>query len=154
VTQPSPTKSSADLVESYPTIVGLLDVQRAASYGTKRATDGAGVVRTSSNFQGVFPTPPCGPGFLWRDSTVQLCSSELPSKVRSRAMLQQHRMNCGRPTDQKPLAGYITGVRVTTSMGATWITPGNHLWAYFDLRVVVWLTVEGLALTGEAARLP
>jgi len=51
-------------------------------------------------------------------------------------------------------AGYIRGVRVTPSWGATWITPGNHLRAYFDLRVVVWLKVEGLGLTGEAARLP
>jgi len=42
----------------------------------------------------------------------------------------------------------------TASWGATWITPGNHLRAYFDLRVVVWLTVVGLRLTGEAARLP
>jgi len=39
-------------------------------------------------------------------------------------------------------------------MGATWITPGNNLRAYFDLRVVVWIIVEDLGLTGEAARLP
>jgi len=63
-------------------------------------------------------------------------------------------MSCGRPTDQKLFAGYIRGVRVTASRGATWITPGNHLRAVFDLRVVVWLTVEGLGLIGEAARLP
>jgi len=63
-------------------------------------------------------------------------------------------MSCGCPTDQKLVAGYIRGVRVTDSWGATRITPGNHLQAYFDLRVVVWLTVEGLWLTGEAARLP
>jgi len=63
-------------------------------------------------------------------------------------------MSCGRPTDQKLLAGYIRGVRVTASWGATWIKPGNHLRAYFDFGVVVWLTVEGLGLTGEAARLP
>jgi len=45
--------------------------------------------------------------------------------------------------------------RVTASWDTTWITPGNHLQAYFDPRVVVlWLTVEGLGLTGEAARLP
>jgi len=44
VTLPSPVKSSADLGGSYPTIVELLDVPRAAAYGTKRATDGAGVV--------------------------------------------------------------------------------------------------------------
>jgi len=63
-------------------------------------------------------------------------------------------MNCGRPTDQKLFAGYIRGVRVTASWGATWITLGNHLQAYFDLRVVVCLTVESLGQTGEAARLP
>jgi len=63
-------------------------------------------------------------------------------------------MSCGGPTDQKLFAGYIRGLRVTASSGATWITPENHLRAYFDLRVVVWLTVEGVGLTGEAARLP
>jgi len=62
-------------------------------------------------------------------------------------------MSCGRPTDQKLFAGYIRGVRVTASWGATWITPGNHLQVYFALWVVVWLTVEGLGLTREAARL-
>jgi len=45
-------------------------------------------------------------------------------------------------------------VRVTTSRGTTWIIPGNHLRAYFDLRVIVWSTVEGLGQTREAARLP
>jgi len=74
--------------------------------------------------------------------------------MRSIGTLPQHGMSCGRPTDQKLFAGYIRGVRVTASWGATWITPGNHLQAYFDLRVVVWLTVEGLGLTGEATRLP
>ena len=44
--------------------------------------------------------------------------------------------------------------KMTASWGATWITPGNHLREYFDLRVVEWLTVEGLGLTGEGARLP
>jgi len=63
-------------------------------------------------------------------------------------------MSCGRPTDQKLFAGYIRGVTVTAFWGPTWITPGNHLRGYFDLRVVEWLTVEGLGLTGEAARLP
>jgi len=63
-------------------------------------------------------------------------------------------MSCDSPTDQKLFAGYIRGVRVTVSWSATWITPGNPLRAYFDLWVVVWLTVEGLGLTGEAARLP
>jgi len=62
-------------------------------------------------------------------------------------------MSCGRPTDQKLFAGYIRGVRLTTSWGAPWIAPGNHLRAYCDLRVVVWLTVEGLGLTWDAARL-
>jgi len=57
-------------------------------------------------------------------------------------------------TDQKLFAGYIRGLRVTASWGATRITPGNRLRAYFDLQVVVWLTVEGLGLTWEAARLP
>jgi len=63
-------------------------------------------------------------------------------------------MSCGRPTDQKLFAGYIRGMRVTASWGTTWITPGNHLRADFDLWVVVWLTVESLRLTGEAVRLP
>jgi len=63
-------------------------------------------------------------------------------------------MSCGHPTDQKLFAGYIWGVRVTASWGATWITPGNHLLAYFDCQVVVWLTVEGEGLTREAARHP
>jgi len=43
---------------------------------------------------------------------------------------------------------------MTASSGATWITSGNRLRAYFDLWVVVWLTVESLGLTREAARLP
>jgi len=60
-------------------------------------------------------------------------------------------MSCGCPIDQKLFAGYIRGVRVTPSWGATWITRGKHLRAYFELRVVVWLTVEGGGLTGEAA---
>jgi len=46
-------------------------------------------------------------------------------------------MSRGHPTDQKLFTGYIRGVRVTASWGATWITPENHLQAYFDLRVVV-----------------
>jgi len=63
-------------------------------------------------------------------------------------------MSCGHPTNQKLFAGYIRGLRVTASWGATWITAGKYLRAYFDLRVLVWLTVEGLGLTPEAARLP
>jgi len=133
--------------------VGLLDVDRAASSCTKRTTDGAGVVRTSCNIQVIFLTPPAAPAFVRRDSTVRLCSCVPPSKVRSIGALPQHRISCGRPTDQKLFAGYIRGVRVTASWGATWKTPGNHLRPYFDLRVVVWLAVEGLGLTGEAAGL-
>jgi len=105
-------------------------------------------------FRGYSKHPPAAPALVRRDSTVRLCSCVLPSKVRSIGMLPQHRMSCGRPTNQKLLAGYIRGVRVTASWGATWITPGNHLQAYFDLRVVVWLTVGGLRRTGEAAKLP
>jgi len=105
-------------------------------------------------FRGYSQHPPAAPALVRRDSTVWLCSCELPSKVRFIGRLPQHRMSCGRPTDQKLFAGYIRGVRVSASWGATWITPGNHIPAYFDLRVVVLLTVEGLGLTGEAARLP
>ena len=97
---------------------------------------------------------PPAPALVQRDSTVRLYSCVLPSKVRSIGTVPQHPMSFGRPTDQKLLAGYIMGVRVTASWGATWIKPGNHQRAYFDLGVVVWLTVEGLGLTGEAARLP
>jgi len=43
-------------------IVELLDVHGTTSYGTKRATDGAGVVRTSYNLQEISLTPPCS---LW-----------------------------------------------------------------------------------------
>jgi len=63
-------------------------------------------------------------------------------------------MSCGPPTDQKLFPGYIRGVRVTASWGATWTTLENHLQAYFNLWVVVWSAVEGLRLTREAARLP
>jgi len=63
-------------------------------------------------------------------------------------------VRCGRQTHQKVFTGYISGVRGTTSKGALWIMPENHLWAYFVLLVVVWLAVEGLGLTGEAARPP
>jgi len=97
--------------------------------------------------------PPAYPAFVRKDSRVRLCSCVLPSKERSIGILLQHPMGCGRPTDQKLFAGYIRGVRVTASRGATWITPGNPLREYYDLRVVVWLTVEGLGLTGETARL-
>jgi len=63
-------------------------------------------------------------------------------------------MSCGPPSDQKLFTGCIRGVRVTPSWGATLILPGNYLWAYFDLHVVVWLTVAGFGQTGEAARQP
>jgi len=105
-------------------------------------------------FRGYSKHPPAAPALVGRDRMVQLCSCVLSSNLRSIGTLPQHRVSCGRPTDQKLFAGYIRGVRVTTSWGATWITPGNHLRAYFDLRVVVWLTVEGLGLTREAAMLP
>jgi len=108
----------------------------------------------SVTFRGYSQHPPAAPALVRCDSTVRLCSCVLPSKVRAIGTLPQHRMSCGRPTDQKLFAGYIRGVRVTASMGAIWITSGNHLRAYFDLRVVVWLTVEGLGVSGEAARLP
>jgi len=62
-------------------------------------------------------------------------------------------MSCGRPSDQKLFAGYIMGVRGTASSGAIRIPPENHLQAYLELRVVVWLIVEGLGLIGEAVRL-
>jgi len=66
----------------------------------------------------------------------------------------QYGMSCGRPSDHQLFAGCIWSVRVTLSWGATLILLGDHLWAYFDLQVVVWLTVAGLGLTGEAASLP
>jgi len=74
--------------------------------------------------------------------------------VRSIGTLPPHHISCGRPTDQQLFAGYIGGVRVTASQGATWITPENYLQASLNLRAVVWSTVEGLGLAGEAARLP
>jgi len=42
---------------------------------------------------------------------------------------------------------------VTAAWVATWITSGNHLRAYFDLWVVVWLIVEYLGLTKKVAML-
>jgi len=107
----------------------------------------------SVTFRGYSEYPPAAPALVRRDNTVRLCSCVLPSKVRSIGTPPQHGMNCDCPTDQKLFAGYIRGVRVTASLGATWTKPGNHLGAYFDIRVVVWLTVEALWLTGEAARL-
>jgi len=104
-------------------LVGLLDVYRAALYCRERTTDGAGVARTSCNFQGIFLTPPAAPALVRRDSTVRRCSSVLPNKVRSIGTHLQHRMSCGRPTDQKLCAPYIRGVRVTACWGATWISP-------------------------------
>jgi len=49
-----------DIGESYPTIVLVLDVHRATSYGTKQATDGAGVVQTSCNVEEISLTPHSG----------------------------------------------------------------------------------------------
>jgi len=108
----------------------------------------------SVTFRGYSKHPPATPALVQHNSTVRLCSCMLPGKVRSIGKLLQHSMSCGRPTDQKLFAGYIRGVRVTATQGATWIIPGNHLRAYFDLWGVVWLTVEGLGLTGKAVRLP
>jgi len=105
-------------------------------------------------FKGYSNHPPAAPALVRHDSTVRLGSCVLPSKVRSIGTLPEHRMSCGHPTDQKLFVGYIRSVRVTASWGATLITPGNHLQAYLDLRLVVWLTVEGVGLTREAARLP
>jgi len=95
-------------------------------------------------FRGYSWHPPAAPALVRRANTVRLCSCVLQGKVRSIGTLPQYCMSCGHPTDQKLFAGYIRGVRVTASWGAAWITPGNHLRAYFDLRVIVWLTVEGL----------
>jgi len=58
------------------------------------------------------------------------------------------------PFEQKLLAGYLRGMRVAASWSTTRITPENRLQVSFDLGVVVVLTVAGLGLTGEAARLP
>jgi len=82
---------------------------------------------------------------VWLHSCVAL------SKVRSIVIPPQHGISCGRPSDEKLLAGYIRSVRVSTAWDATWILPENHLHEYFSLRVVVWLTVGGLGLTREAA---
>jgi len=89
----------------------------------------------------------------WRDGPVQLGICVLPSTVRSRGTLLPYGRRCDHPTDHKLFAGYIQGARGTASSGATWITPRNHLRAYCDLSVVVWVTVAGLGLTREAARL-
>jgi len=106
-------------------------------------------------FRGYSQHPPAAPTLVRRDSTVRLCSCVLSSKVRSIGMLPQHRMSCGRPTDQKGFAGYIRGVRVTASWGATWITPGNHLRAYFDLRGSCMVNSRGFGAergSGKASR--
>ena len=47
--------------ESYPTMVGLLDIIRAALYGMKRATERTGGPRTCCDFGRVFLTPPSSP---------------------------------------------------------------------------------------------
>jgi len=48
----------------------------------------------------------------------------------------------------------MRSVRVTAFKGGTRIMPGNYLGVYFDLWVVVWLTVVGLKMAEEAARHP
>jgi len=98
--------------------------------------------------------PSAAPALVPRDTTVWLCSCKLPSKVKSIGTLPQYGISCGRPTNQTLFAGYIRGVRVTASWDATWIPLGNYLRANLNLRVVVWSTVEGLGLTGKAARPP
>ena len=90
-----------------------------------------------------------------RNSKLGLCSCMIPSKGRCIGTPSQNCMCSGRPSYQKLFTGYIRGVRLTISWGS-WITPAseNHLQAYFDLRVIVWSTVEGLGQTREVARLP
>jgi len=66
-------------------------------------------------FRGYYYHPPAAPALGRRDRTVWLCSCVLPTKVRSIGNIPPYRMSCGRPTDQKLLAGYIRGVSVTAS---------------------------------------
>jgi len=113
-----------------------------------------GLSEPSVTFRVYSSQPPVAPALVRSDSTVRLCTCVLPSHVRSIGKLPEHHMSCGRPTDQKLFAGYIRSMRVPASQGATWITSGNHLQVCFDLRVVVWLTVEGFGPTRKAVRLP
>jgi len=61
VTLPSPRTWSGDSEESNQAVLELLGPHRTALLGTKRATEGARVVRTSCNFEKIFLTLPCGP---------------------------------------------------------------------------------------------
>lgn len=40
------------------------------------------------------------------------------------------------PPNPKLFTGYISGMRVTAHLGATWIMPRNYLWVYLDLEVI------------------
>jgi len=146
ITLPSLTKSSADFGESYPTIVELLDVYRALLMVWNRQLMELKWSEPPVTLRWYSYHPTAAPALVRCDSTVRRWSCVLPSKVWSIGTLPQHHMSCGCPTDQKLFAGYIRSVRVTASCGATWIIPGNHLRAYFDLRVVVWSPVAGLGL--------
>ena len=84
---------------------------------------------------------------------VPLYSCVLSGEVGSIGTLPQHPISCGCLSQQKLLGGYMKCVRVTFSWGTTSIAPGNNLRAYFDLRVMVRLTIVGLKPTGKAAQL-
>jgi len=71
----------------------------------------------------------------------------LPRQVRSIGVQLQHQMNCGDPSDQRLFTGYIRGVRVTATWGATCITAENHLQAYFDLWEMVCVSSTGTIVT-------
>jgi len=57
------------------------------------------------------------PGLVQRNGTIRLNSCALSSKVRCIGKLLQYRLSIGQPTYQQLFAGYIRGVRVTTSWG-------------------------------------
>lgn len=97
--------------------------------------------------------PSLAPPMVQHVCTVRQCSYVLRCKVRSIATPPQYDGGCGNPCNKKLFAGYPRGVRVTDSQDATCALPGNYLQAYFDLWVVVWLTVAALWVTGKAARL-
>jgi len=70
-------------------------------------------------FRGYPYHPSAAPALVPYDSSVRLYSCKLPSEVKSIGMIPQDHLSFGRPTDQKLFAGYIRGVRVTASSGAT-----------------------------------
>jgi len=51
----------------------------------------------TATFRGYSYHPSAAPALVPPDSTVGLCSCELPSKVKSIRTLSQHRISCGRP---------------------------------------------------------